>query len=301
VPSQSTADAKKRVAIRQTWFQYLNQTVVNCTMCQNRTVKLLFIVGSLEKNEDDTELKEEAQDFGDLGVLPDFTETQSAKNEAEMTQRSIRYALEHFKFKLLLKVDTTSWVFMDRLVYWLGVQHMFDSDAGRLGIYAGDFSHDGSATVPVHAHGGGYALSPDLCEFIAGMGAASEDVSGAPKWGDEYGWAPVPRLVNLPQEDASVGFWLQAVNHTKVSMPVSFGKVACPSTDDGKFVIDHGVSPSAMEQRWTSFMRNGHFCERRFLDPAQAAVQGEPVKVRHHLHKVDHTPAAAIQGEEGKK
>merc|ERR1719436_1444125 len=101
------------------------------------------------------------------------------------------------------------------------------SDGGGPGLAGGAQGTPAGSAVVAHARGAGFVLSPDLCEFIAGMGAASEDTSGAPKWGEDYGWAPVPRLVNLPDEDLSVGFWLQAVNHTKVAAPVAPDSAGC--------------------------------------------------------------------------
>lgn len=294
VPSHASLDAEKRTAIRDSWAQYLNESV-NCTPCQNWTVKVLHIVG---QEGDAEKVEAEATEFNDMGILAEFAQL-SYHGLAEKTQRSIRYALEHFKFRLLLKVDTDSWVFMDRLLTLLEQRHLFEGNATLPGIYAGNFkqgtnvradnwegnlysSITGSKVYPVHAKGAGYLLSPDLCEFIAGMGAATEDTSGAPKWGEDYGWAPVPRLFNLPSEDVSVGFWLQAVNHTKVEMPISIHNSACTDDKNHTLVIDHLVEPHQMRQRWQSFLDTGDVCAPEEEEPHSAVFLRKLRKAPHH-------------------
>lgn len=278
VPSHTTRDADTRSAIRKTWAQYLNKTAVNCSQCESHDVRILFVVG---KEGNATEIQAEVKEFDDMGVLEDFAQPEHG-GDAEMTQRSIRYALEHFQFKLLLKVDATTWVFMDRLLSFLDGKHLFDMNASMPGIYAGNFAGpqepalrdddsldnvfvalSGSSFYPVYAKGAGFVLSPDLCEFIAGMGAATEDTSGAPKWGAEYGWAPVPRLASLSEDEVSVGFWLLPVNHTKVQMPVAFSNQACSRDDLGasRLVLDNHVDAHRMMERWRNFLETGDVCK----------------------------------------
>jgi len=272
IPSRALMDRERRLAVRETWAQYLNASAVNCTSCVSRTAKILFVVG---KEDQEQNITEEAGQFGDLAELDDFKEPTSPAGATEMVQRSIRYALEHFRFNLLLKVDQSNWVFMDRLLEFLEEKHLFDINATLPGVYAGNFASKdhassnneslslkaftGSMAIPLYAKGGAYLLSPDLCEFIAGMGAASEDTSGAPKWGEDYGWAPVPRLVDLPNEDLSVGFWLQAVNHTKVEATIVGDDAGC---SEERPLIDRVTGAAEMQKRWRSFVRQGSVCER---------------------------------------
>mmetsp|Transcript_22953 Transcript_22953/g.48789 ORF Transcript_22953/g.48789 Transcript_22953/m.48789 type:complete len:363 (-) Transcript_22953:62-1150(-) len=281
VPSHGRLDADRRMAIRESWGQYLNASV-NCTPCQNRSAKILFVVGT---EGDPKEMEAEKSRFGDMGTLVDFGQFRYDSGRAEKTQRSIRYALEHFKFRLLLKVDMDSWVFVDRLIEFLEEHHLFEYNASMPGIYAGNFlgrtdsalAGDPSSrdrTDPPHADGAGYLLTPDLCEFISGMGAPSEDMSGAPKWGDEYGWAPVPRLWSLPNEDASVGLWLEPVNHTKVSMPVSDHNIACDGHSrvlEEHILIDRYVQPEQMRRRWRAYLESGDPCA-----PLRLPVHSKP-------------------------
>lgn len=286
VPSHSTHEADTRAAIRESWGQYLNKTAVNCTLCERHDVKLLFVVGE-EGNE--TEIASEVDDFKDLGVLEDFSQPEHG-GDAEMTQRTIRYAVEHFKFKLLLKVNTQSWVFMDRLLKFLEEDGLFEINASEPGYYVGNFAgpptpalrddasldetyfaSTGSKIYPMYAKGGGFLLSPDLCEYISGMGAASEDTSGAPKWGAEYGWAPVPRLMSLGRDDVSVGLWLLPVNHTKVQMPVGIGNEGCSGFHSSSLIIDHHVDADGMRDRWRNFMETGNICAAQAAQKANAS------------------------------
>ena len=68
-------------------------------------------------------------------------------------------------------------------------------------------------------------------------------------------WAKVGRpdrgdqLHTLPNEDVSIGFWLEPVNHVKVDLPVAHLPVGCR---DERQVIDHHVMPTLMAMRFTS-------------------------------------------------
>jgi len=308
VPSHSAVDADRRQAVRDSWAQYLNKTAVNCTPCDSHKIKIVFVVG--KSNE--TAVAAEMKEYGDIGLLEDFAQPEHG-GEAEMTQRTIRYAQEHFKFKLLLKVDTHSWVFMDRLLNFLESKELFNMNASQPGVYIGNFAGPldpalqddnslddvffqltGSAFYPMYAKGAGFLLSPDLCEFISGMGAASEDTSGAPTWGAEYGWAPVPRLASLPHDEVSVGFWLLPVNHTKVHMPVAIGNEACKAGPKD-IVLDHGMDATTMLQRWQNFLNTGDICAETPPEVSRATAHSlvisttpKPEAKDTFLHKKDH-------------
>merc|ERR1719335_948041 len=73
-------------------------------------------------------------------------------------------------------------------------------------------------------------------------------------------WARLPQLEDLPSEDVSVGFWLEAVNHTKMDMPVSIHPSACNSDKKRHLVIDHYVSPDDMRLRWCRYLAAGDPC-----------------------------------------
>jgi len=295
MPSHAN-DADSRLAVRATWGQYLNKSAINCTQCANHNVKILFVIGS-EGNK--TEIDKEVKQNSDVGVLEDFRQP-AYGSDSEMTQRAIRYAVEHFKFKLLMKVDLHSWVFMDRLLDFLDDDHLFALNVSSPGIYAGNFNTprhpaliDGSAAdavfykqtgtsiYPKHAQGAGFLLTPDLCEFISGMGAPSEDTSGAPKWGDEYGWAPVPRLASLPSEEVSVAFWLVPVNHTKLHMPIAIGMEACTGNPSDPVVVDHGMEGNDMKERWQNLIKTGDPC--RVQPPASFFKRGRQTVPRPSL------------------
>lgn len=285
VPSHSARDAEARVVIRETWAQYMNNTAVNCTPCANHTVKVVFVVGN-EGNE--TEIESEVKKFEDVGVLEDFAQPEH-RGDAEMTQRAIRFAVEHYKFKLLLKADMQAWVFMDRLLHFLDQKNLFHRNASLPGVYVGNFagpqsaallddgspdesfiSLTGSNMYPTYGKGAGFLLSPDLCEFVSGMGAASEDLSGAPTWGSEYGWAPVPRLVSLSDDAVAMGFWLMPVNHTKFQMTVATNNESCAEALSSEIVLDYNVGVSQMRQRWHNMIETGNVCTakaRRVLRP----------------------------------
>jgi len=320
IPTHGKKDVVKRQAIRDSWAQYLNGSVnQGCSVCINKTSKLLFVVGTEGGLED---MNKEADEFKDMGVLKDFGQETYGLNNAEKTQRSIRYAVEHFKFRLLLKVDSDSWVFMDRLFQFLDRERLWGNENGTtLGIYGGHFykpyEHDnwtdptsnafmaltGSHSLPQHAAGAGYILSPDLCEFIAdNMGAPSEQVQDG-KDGTKHGkgeenWAPHPRLASLPVEDAAIGFWLMAVNHTKVSLPVSSAKMDC-ETDSAAVsptIIDHPVTTDEMLRRWRSYTKLGNPCTLEVDSPDRQKAQLKVTQwLRRHIDMPGAVARAAVQ------
>lgn len=317
VPTHGQRDLVKRQAIRDSWGRYLNKSSTQgCAICQNKTAKLLFVVGTEGGLK---EMNKEADEFKDMGVLEDFGQTEYGFSGAEKTQRSIRFAVEHFKFRLLLKVESDSWVFLDRLFALLERERLWGSEnSTALSIYGGHFDGPGedhspwaaatsdaimnltgSHSLPPHAAGAGYLLSPDLCEYIAGMGAPSEQVRDGSKRGKKEGlWAPYPRLASLPDEDAAVGFWLLAVNHTKVSLPVLSSKMACEEGNEAGLVtiVDHPVSTDEMYRRWRSYTELGDPCKLQVDTPARQKAQQKVTQwLRRHIAMPGDVAKAAVQ------
>merc|ERR1719356_911317 len=107
-------------------------------------------------------------------------------DRAEKTRLSIKYAVEHYNFTLLLKADTDSWVFLDRLLAMLQKRVVFKNPNVSSLVYAGNFREGrGSKPVldkrnkwydpvytkevgmdkyPMHAKGVGYILGHQLCK-----------------------------------------------------------------------------------------------------------------------------------------
>lgn len=276
IPTHGKKDVERRNAIRSSWEQY--PAADRCEPCKRHTVKVLFVAG---QEGDKREMEEENAKFGDLAVLPDFGQFQFYTHRAEKTQRSLRYALDHYRFKLLLKSDTDAWVFMDRLLDFLDKHKLFEHRDDAPGIYGGNFQlgknvhpvtnphakwydnvytqDTGMYVYPTHAKGAGYLLSPDLVEYVAEMGASTDP----PAAGLVQGWAHMPKLEDLPSEDVSMGFWLQAVNHTKVDMPVSIAQSACTTDRNKDLVVDHYVFPEDMKRRWMYYVDTGDPCPPR--------------------------------------
>jgi hypothetical protein len=276
IPSHASRELDRRNAIRESWAQYA--TSPQCKPCQRWTTKVIFVVG---KEGDEESMKSEASKFNDLGVLKDFGQMQYYTSRAEKTQRMMRYAMEHFHFRYLLKADTDSWVFVDNLLTFLDESHLFTRSANLPGVYAGTIAkgsppisdpankwYDGVFTnitgykvYPPHAKGAGYLLSPDLVEYIASMGAASDIKHDASLMQDEgMQWAPMPQLASLPSEDVSTGFWLQVVNHTEINMPVSLTRDGCTKKRNQTLVVDHYVTTEMMAERWHRYQETGDPC-----------------------------------------
>jgi hypothetical protein len=262
------------------------------------------------------DMKKEAEEFKDMGVLQDFGQEEYGLDGAEKTQRSIRYAVEHFKFRLLLKVDSDSWVFIDRLFSILDRERLWGGENGTsLSIYGGQFHEPDeqgplaaatsdaimalNSSLPSHAAGAGYLLSPDLCEFIAGMGAPSEQARDGFKRGKrESLWAPYPRLASLPDEDATVGLWLMALNHTKVPLPVSSAKMDCEAGGDAALptVIDHPVTTDEMRRRWRSYTELGNPCTLQVGAQGRQKAQEKVTQwLNRHISMPGAVARAAVQ------
>lgn len=244
-----------RSAVRQGWGRYLNETG-HCPRCNsNRTVKLLFGVGPLPewmKNQSTGEREK------DLAVLPIVADEYHSLTEK--IRNLITYALENYRFALLLKADTDSFIFMDRVLRTLEQKSLFEQQD----LYAGGLIRrvkpivnlkdrhakwadlhytnlTGHKRFPHYAGGFGYFLSPSLCRYIA-----------------THKTSPMlPELTALANEDASVGFWLQPVQHQEVYLPVSKNTTGCHDRD---VMIDHEISKERMLHRGKKLMKQGDPC-----------------------------------------
>jgi len=273
IPAHAKNDIERRAAQRESW-QMLLQNNGSCLSCGSaRSVRVIYVVGS---EGDDAALSEEIEKYGDIVVLEGFSQNYY-KDRARKTRLSIRTAVENFDFGLLMKTDTDSFLFLDRLLPLLEQRNMFwerpeldaangsDGDDspnnlgfGSLSIYAGDFR--GSAQAPIttaghkwqdtiyknvtllsayprHAKGPGYFLSPDLARYIATLEEPLH-ISG------RMYKAPSPQ--DLPSEDVSVGFWLFSKKYVAISLPVSLKDQGCKWRD---CILDHYVSATEMRKR----------------------------------------------------
>lgn len=269
IPS-TVKETEKRIAIRHSWGKYVDLEG-HCERCRsNRTIKILFGVARPEG--EDRSIENETEIFQDLALLNLDQQADHYRKLTLKVRSCIEYAVQHFRFSLLLKVDTDSFIFMDRFLLLAEKKKLFGQEFGNpTNIYGGKFLHNhkpnaslaskwtdrtygkltGLEYFPAYAHGAGYILSPSLCRYIAeGLSehAAKSDA-----------WAAFPELQPLPNEDVSVGFWLQPVVHTKVEMPISEFPRGCR---DGRKIIDHHVMPKLMNLRWKNLEETGDPCNK---------------------------------------
>eukprot|EP00435_Cladocopium_sp_Y103_P036514 s1481_g9.t1 len=230
IPASGQRDQGRMRAIRKSWTKDIDEKHL-CRRCHsNRTVKYLFMLGD-EATEDDPPIE-------DVVVLPRCSS--AYERLAQKVKRSIHYAVQHYSFNLLLKADTDSWIFLDRLLQFAEDHHLFDP---RRSAQAGEVRRKGrphgagrnpdavfteltgQETYPVYSPGCGYLLTRNLCNYISLL--ASED-------GSESSEASLLSLQDLPQEDVSVGFWLEA-----------------PFCN---------LKPEEMRRRWQNLQRTGDPC-----------------------------------------
>lgn len=241
-------ELERREAVRGSWAKYI--AAPHCEVCRRYKVRMVFVVGN-EGNA--TESRLEAVEKGDMGVLEDFGQEQSYTKRSRKTLLSIRYAVQHFTFRFLLKCDMDSWVYVDRLLEFFESKQLWTKPK----LYAGDFqagagayaiqqqdskwydpvfpSITGFLPYPKHAKGAGYILSRLLAEALA----------------DE----PEDYWAEVPCEDVAVGFWLAAVRNEKMEIPVSLDP-ACGSA----VLVDHYVTPEIMAERWQTYEKSGSPC-----------------------------------------
>lgn len=276
VPAGSS-EISRRNAIRKYWTEYVDSNG-NCKKCNSkRTSKLLFLVGQA----DGEEVKKEIAEKSDIASLAGLTkEMDFYRNLTAKVKSSIRYAVQNFRFSLLLKVDTDSFIFLDRLLDQAEKSDMFHNAAdARPGIYAGKFFLDaqpvetegkrwtdtdyrkvtGMQTFPTYACGAGYMMSHNLARFIANQQDEADMALKESSSQDEEDdhWIRMPQLQDLVNEDVSVGFWLQPVAHQKVHIPVAPYALGCR---DRSQVIDHHVKEKLFGLRAESLQANGNPC-----------------------------------------
>ena len=275
IPAHATTDVQRRAAQRESW-QMLLQNNGSCNSCRSaRTVRVIYVVGN-EGNE--ATVAEEASKFGDMVVLKWYSQSYY-KDRARKTRLSIRAAVEKFEFGLLMKTDTDSFIFLDRLLPLLEERTMFwerpltnESDGlrpGGLSIYAGAMTTDAvpitkeghkwtdniyknvtrMPVYPLHAKGPGYFLSPDLARYIATLEEPVRIVGRKQK-------VASPR--DLPSEDVSVGFWLFAKKYVPRWLPVCLKADGCRKSRD--CIVDHYVDADEMRNRWERFSRTKNWC-----------------------------------------
>eukprot|EP00440_Ansanella_granifera_P005993 gb/GFBE01006501.1/.p1 GENE.gb/GFBE01006501.1/~~gb/GFBE01006501.1/.p1 ORF type:complete len:402 (+),score=74.43 gb/GFBE01006501.1/:1-1206(+) len=268
----------RRKLIRETWGQYIDSTG-RCPFCKSdRTVKLLFGTGAAENETEASKLEHEKAEFKDLAVIPSLgAGDDNYHNLTAKVRRCFKYAVRNFRFSLLLKADSDSFVFLDRVLAFAEKKDLFRGHGDkRPPVYAGSFMQatkpdesssskwadrlyqyrrvTGHDDPPKYAAGAGYMLSPSLCRFIA-----DQEDSAVPAEVPDHDarWTVLPGFQQLANEDVSVGFWLQPTMHQRVEMPVSHFPSGCK---DNSQVIDHHVLPKLMALRWETFLATGDPC-----------------------------------------
>jgi len=247
IPS-AAAEKERRDSIRETWAKYL--TAPQCERCAQSKVGYSFVVG----NETDIDASHrEAAEFGDLAVLEDFGQQERYTKRSEKTFRTIRHAVQNFNFKFVLKCDTDSWVFVDRLLNYFDRHEFWGKDK----LYAGNFRAGAGATAltdptakwydpvytevtglfqyPKHAKGAGYIISRSLAEGLSEQ--------------------PLDWWEYVPSEDVAVGFWLMAAHKDTEDIPVEIQNTCAEDT-----VVDHYITPDVMRQRWLTYEATGTPC-----------------------------------------
>lgn len=234
-------ERERRDAVRASWAKMLASP--RCKRCQQSKLACRFVVGT-EGNV--TASRREAAEFGDLDVLEDFAQEETYTMRSQKTYRTIRHVVQNYNFKFILKCDTDSWVYVDRLL------NLFDREAlwGKERLYAGNFRDGAGANAltdpnakwydpvypeavgftqyPHHAKGAGYILSRALAEFVGNM--------------------QTDFWVFVPSEDVAIGFWLMAVHKEIHDIPVQI-QPACGNDT----VVDHYITPEMMRRRWVRY------------------------------------------------
>ncbi|CAJ1376008.1 unnamed protein product, partial [Effrenium voratum] len=204
IPAKLTRDRRRLQAVRDTWARDIDESH-RCARCgSNRTVKYLFVLG---------EEASEADAPPDAVVLPRCSSDYDRL--AEKVRRGIHYVVGRYSFNLLLKADTDSWIFLDRLLQFAEDHRLFD---GKRAVQAGEVRRHGrpqgaggrnedsvfaqltgQETYPVYTPGCGYLLTRNLCNYISLLAETKS----------QAGEEALPELQDLPQEDVAVGFWLE--------------------------------------------------------------------------------------------
>jgi len=244
-------EKERRDAARKSWFGYASSP--RCVQCARHPTKVMFCVG----NESDVvESRAEAAAHGDMFVTEDYGQNAFWQDNSMKTLKCISYAVRHYSFRFIVKADTDSWVYMDRLL------DFFDSRSlwSKRRLYAGDFlvggedkpnvaiadpedkyydptyrGISGLNEYPRYAHGSGYILGIDLAAYLAGQ---AEDT-----------------FEKFHMEDAGVGSWLMPIRKEFLQLNIH----SSPHCHQGA-VIDHGLDKTSMAERWARYTSTGNPC-----------------------------------------
>lgn len=264
MPANGARDKSRMETVRSTWTKDIDPSTNLCTRCKSqRTVKYLFVLG------DEATADQKAHD--DVVALSNCSSTY--EKLAEKVERGIHHAVSQYSFKVLLKTDTDSWIFLDRLLRYAEAQELF---SGKRSVHAGEVRRKGKPgaagsmnpdavfsqltsqdTYPVYMPGAGYLLTRDLCEYVSLLTKSEQ----AEKSMAEVNPTKLPAFRELPEEDVSMGWWLQAVQHEVLPMPLATTQQACTDKHGDSFVLDHWVTEANMRQRWKNLHEHGHPCE----------------------------------------
>lgn len=264
-------DRERRDGIRNSWGQYLDKSGL-CSRCSSvHTVKYLFIVGN------ELDLSKEAKETDDIMVLKDFGQDEYTRL-TQKVRRTLCQIVHEYNFDVLLKVDTDTFVFMDRFLNWTESAGLFQRPLKK--VYAGvvtrngtpnqsknDKWYDGNWTettgrkfLPDFMHGSGYLLSRGLVEFVASQHEHHCRVS---------------HLRDLNNEDVSVGHWMEQTSHEVCDMPVAFWNGACDESKGGaSLAMDHYILPAMMAHRWSNLKSRGTVCDETFVEATTALFEG---------------------------
>mmetsp|Transcript_70633 Transcript_70633/g.196493 ORF Transcript_70633/g.196493 Transcript_70633/m.196493 type:complete len:324 (-) Transcript_70633:78-1049(-) len=238
----------RRDAMRKAWLNYPSSN--HCTACQRHSIKIMFCLG----NEGDLAVSlAEAKTEGDMFVMEDFGQNAFYTDMSMKTLRCISYAVKHFAFRFILKTDSDSFVFVDRLL------DAFDHQAlwSKTKMYAGNFRAGAGARAsqntkakwydpdypaatglqeyPKHAKGAGYILSVYLAQLLSKLSDDYFDMSSC--------------------EDVAIGAWLMPFKKDFVELDVHIGSSCEPPT-----LIDHYVEGEEMVRRWRAYTETGNPC-----------------------------------------
>mmetsp|Transcript_125728 Transcript_125728/g.363718 ORF Transcript_125728/g.363718 Transcript_125728/m.363718 type:complete len:338 (-) Transcript_125728:112-1125(-) len=249
IPAHAREKAR-RDAIRKSWFGYAASS--RCEACARHPTKAMFCVG----NESDVaESRAEAAANGDMIVLEDYGQNAYYTDASMKTLRCISHAVRHYSFRFILKADTDSWVYLDRLLDFFDSHSLWE----KRKLYAGKVDENvgvledprelhaakwldtiypnvtGLHTYPKHAKGAGYILGIDLAAYLAGQ---AEDT-----------------FEKFHMEDAGVGSWLMPIRKEFLQLNIH----SSPHCHQGA-VIDHGLDKTSMAERWARYTSTGNPC-----------------------------------------
>lgn len=240
-------------AIRNSYGKDLDSSGY-CASCPEqgtrRTVKYLFVVSA--------EFDESTRVESDTIYLADLQD--KYVNLAQKVRRAMCVVAKSFKFDVLLKVDSDSYVFMNTFLSWAEHNTMFAHPSET--YYAGHLQanvhpelnksvkwHDleytkrtGRDLYPNYMEGNGYLLSQPLVDYVASTHDADCMASELP---------------DFVSEDVSVGYWIENQSFKTLDMPVASWQVC---DDSLPLIADHHVGPSLMLLRRQNFEKYGNPC-----------------------------------------